>query len=135
MVRCVLATLMLTVAAAGLKADEPPKELKTLIDQAEDHLTKGKYTDYFKLVLHPMAREAYAKNGTSMEKLGLIMERKPEAVALLKKAYGAIKNSKCQFNKDKTEAAFPLPKELQGGELGQNMLFELYEKKWYLSPK
>src|SRR5262245_58190003 len=130
MSRYAFGILVLIVAVGGLRADEPPKELKTLIEQAEDNLNKGKYADYFKLVLHPMVREAYAKNGTSMEKLGLIMERKQESVALLKKAYGAIKN-----NQDKTEAAFQLPKELQGGELGQNMLFEYYEKKWYLSPK
>ncbi len=79
-------------------------------------------------------REAYEKGGISLEKMALIMEKKPEVQTVFKKAFTAMKSSGCQMDKAKTKATFRLPG-LAETKLGGVLSFELVEKRWYMSYK
>jgi len=134
MVRCFAVLVVLCGVAADVRAEEPPRELKEMIEKASGLLEQGKYLEYYQLTTHPRMREAYEKGGISLEKLALIMEKKPEVQTVFKKAFTAMKSSGCQVNKAKTEATFQLPG-LAETKLGGVLSFELFEKRWYMSYK
>ena len=134
MKKLIALAMMICVAGATAWADEPPRELKEMIEKASGLLEQGKYLEYYQLTTHPRMREAYEKGGISLEKLALIMEKKPEVQTVFKKAFTAMKSSGCQVNKAKTEATFQLPG-LAETKLGGVLSFELFEKRWYMSYK
>jgi hypothetical protein len=135
MLRSMITVALLCCAASALSAAEPPKELKTLIEQADKLLQQGRYLDYYKLTMHPEMRKASEQGGVSMGKLALIMERRVEVQTVFKKVFTHLKTAQCTLNKEKTGATFKLPKELGAEQLGNVLSFELVEGKWYVPPK
>ena len=132
MIRYLTVVALICWSESALLGEEPPKELKEMIEKAGSLLEQRKFLEYYQLTTSPKMKEVFEKKSVSLEQMALIMEKVPEVAAIYKKAFGIMKSSECEMNQTKTEATFQLPKLSETTKLGNSLSFELVEKRWYL---